>query len=376
MVKAASPGSSVNHGPTEAKKHKQAARARSEDERPDLPSLLKAWGVARADWLQLLQNRSPHTARSYAKALADFDAFIQACYDIPLWRVDPAHVRAWREQLQADGKSASTIAQRMAAVISFYAFVIAEKRQAAEGIGLYVDDRNKWRCNPFRVSSLDRPKIRKFARSRTLPVAVVESMLRRINTGTPTGARDYALLLTLLYTGWRAKEVLSLRWGDVGENPDQPGGYLCRWPEGPRSTPAALPARCYQAILLYLCGANRPPDQLQHEVYLWQPLHTCGCANLLHVRELAANRPITTAQANNILRKRLRAAGLAEYRTYTLQCLRNTFAQAYAKTKDGDVAGLSRRLHHTRIATTQAYLNALESFEDDYSAAFEQMWHV
>ena len=292
---------------TEAKKRKPARRARSEEVRPNSPSLIKAWGEARADWLQLLQKRSPHTARSYAKALADFIDFMQTCYGMPLWRVDPAHALAWREQLQADGKSASTIAQRMAAVSSFYGFVIAAKRQAAEGIGLYVDARDKWRCNPFRVPSLDRPKIRKFAQSRALPVAVVESMLRRINTGTPTGARDYALLLTLLYTGWRASEVLSLRWGDVFENPDQPGGYLCRWPEDLRIAPAALPARCYQAILFYLCGANRAPDRLQHEEYLWRPLHTCGCANLLHVRELAANRPITTAQANNILRKRLRA---------------------------------------------------------------------
>ncbi len=328
-----------------------------------------AWQRAQGVWLGLLELRSRHTARSYARAVADFDDFLRCYYDVPLWRAMPAHVRAWQEHMKREGKSPSTVAQRLAAAGSFYNYILEAQRQTGEGTGLYVDAKGKWRSNPFCTAELDRPKQRKFERSRAVSAAKVDLMLRRINTATPTGARDYALLVTLLETGWQASELLRLRRGDIQQNADRPGEYLCRLGGPHAAEPAALPATCYQAIWRYLENANRSPDRLEPAEYLWRPLRTRGCKNLLHVQELEANRPITSAQALNILRKRLRAAGVTDYRVYTLQSLRSTFAKNYARTSNGDVAGLSQRLHHSMVATTQAYLKALESAPEDQPAA-------
>jgi integrase len=363
-------------GPADGSSPGMAATVRRKDKDLDSPALRESWMEAQGDWLAVLERRNRYTARAYATALADFREFLYRSWDVFFWRVEPAHIRAWQERMKSDGKSAATIAQRVAAVSSFYAFVIGEKRQLGNGMGIYVDARNTWRSNPCRAAELKRPKQRKYAKCRPVPAAIVEAMLRRINTTTATGARDYALLLTLLYTGWPAAELLSLRWDDITQNPDRPGEYFCHCPQSRAAGPSVLPAKCYEAIIRYLRTAERAPEHLQPGEYLWRPLRTRGCANLLHVRELAANRPITTAQALNVLRKRLRAAGLAEYGTYTLQSLRSTFAQTYAQTRPGDVAGLSRRLHHTSVATTQAYLKALDSAMDDYSADFERVLRV
>lgn len=79
---------------------------------------------------------------------------------------------------------------------------------------------------------------------------------------------------------------------------------------------------------------------------------------------LDPNQPISGTQANNILRRRLAAAGVAHPEQYHLRDLRHTFARKYLAA-GGDPAGLGRRLHHARAVITARYIARLARPVDD-----------
>lgn len=336
-----------------------------------------AWERARAAWLTASAARSVHTARSYARAIDDFAGYVRDYFSIPLWLVETAHARAWQEHLTSEGKSQATVAQRMAAGSSFYEFVVAE-RHLINGVesSIFCDRRGRPRSNPFR-GNVERPRHRRYGDSRPLAPEVVEKTMRHIDVETLTGARDYALLLTFLYTGWRSGEVLGMRWGDIQPHPGGPG-WICRWRgKGGKEEDVALPAKCEAAIRRYLEQADRPLSGLAPTDYIWQPLSVHGCRNFAHVGPLTeSGRHITPMQANNILRKRLRLAGVAGWQDYHVHSLRHTFAHAYVESRGGDVLGLSKHLHHASLAITQVYLASLRPPVDDYSAGLEEVYGI
>ena len=49
-------------------------------------------------------------------------------------------------------------------------------------------------------------------------------------------ARNYALVLTYIYTGWRSAELLRMRWRDVRPSQSQPGTFILRGGEGREGT--------------------------------------------------------------------------------------------------------------------------------------------
>ena len=71
-----------------------------------------------------------------------------------------------------------------------------------------------------------------------------------------------------------------------------------------------------------------------------------------------ARRPISGAQANNILRRRLRLAGALRPEQYHVRDLRHTFARKY-QAVGGAANGLGRQLEHARPSVTQHYIARL-----------------
>ncbi len=281
-------------------------------------------------WLDA-KARNPHTRRVYRRAWADFFAFA----GVEPWQVTVAQATAWRRQMEAEGKAPATIAQRMAALSSFYQFL-------SETYGFPF--------NPFTAKTVPRPSAP--SRARPLSRRQVQAMLGLINQDCLTGARDYALLVTFLLTGRKPSEVLHMRWGDIRRGAGEYG-----WRIGP-SEEVPLPSTCYDAIVHYLRIAHRwePPA----DAYIWQPINDRGCANFPNVdmRRLEYNRPISRVQAANILRRRLREAGIPNPERYRLQDLRHTFAYFHSRAFR-NVSQLRRRLGHARIDVTKSYLETL-----------------
>jgi integrase/recombinase XerD len=93
---------------------------------------------------------------------------------------------------------ATTANLRLAILSSFYGY--AKKLKFLEE-------------NP--IDLLDREKVQEYASAQALDVGDVATRLQGIDQSTLKGARDYALLSVLLYTGRRAQEVATLQWQHV-----------------------------------------------------------------------------------------------------------------------------------------------------------------
>jgi len=348
--------------------------------------LRNAWDEQRAKWLRAKGKKSDCTRRAYEAATTTFRTFT----GLDWWLVTADHVRAWQEAMEAAGLAPATIGQRLAAVSSFYSWVIREQKLDSRGneYCLFFDAQGRTRQNPFRANNIERPALPKSDVSRAIGPAVLVHMINDINTGTLEGARDAALLKTFLLTGWRSDECLKLKWGAIRPNDQRPGEWICAWSgKGGKSQDDAFPAACYHAIVAYLKCAGRwlpgHPAGIQPGDYIWQPIRDHGTHNFPNVAAgagLGERRHISAMQANNILRKRLRHAlrktGLtqeeaaARAATYHIHNLRHTFAHNMRKARI-DVLAISQRMHHSNIAITQRYLDSLEAPIDDYSQALQ-----
>jgi integrase len=344
-----------------------------------------AWDEQRAKWLRA-KGRSDCTRRAYEAATTLFRTHC----GLDWWLVTADHVRAWQTAMTDAGLAPATIRQRLAAVSSFYSWVIREQKLDSRGneSSLFIDAQGRTRQNPFLAHNIERPILPKTGISRAIGPDVLAHMLNDIDTATLEGARDVALLKTFLLTGWRSAECLSLKWGAIRPNDRRSDEWLCTWRgKGDKSQEDAFPAACYHAIVAYLKRAGRwlpgHPADIQPGDYIWQPIRDHGTHNFPNVAAAAGlgqSRHISDTQANNILRKRLRNAlrktGLtqaeAEARalTYHIHNLRHTFAHNMRKARF-DVVAISQRMHHATIATTQRYLDSLEAPIDDYSQALQ-----
>jgi site-specific recombinase XerD len=349
--------------------------------------LRAAWDEQRDKWLAAKHRKSAATYRAYADATNRFRTFT----GLDWWLITADHVRAWQDAMLDAGLAAATVSQRLAAVSSFYSWVINEQKLGKDGVerSLFFDAHGRTRANPFRANNTERPRPAKTGVSRPISRAVIENLLPDINTGTLEGARDFALLKTFLLTGWRNDEVLKLRWGDLRPNDERPGEYVAAWTgKGQKSDIAnVFPAACYHSIVAYLKRAGRylpgTPAHIQPGDYIWQPIRDHGIANFPNTAGTtapAAERHISPTQANNILRKHLRHAlrktGLTadeaaqRAATYHIHNLRHTFAHGLKRAKF-DVLRISKLMHHSNIAITQRYLDELEEPIDDYSQALQ-----
>jgi len=309
-----------------------------------------AWQAAESAWLAA--QVSPHTRRHYHVSWRAFCAFIGA--DCDPRAITSDDVNAWIASLRARGQAATTIVTRVAACASLCDFV---SRHAPD---LLTDARGRLRSNPFRNEAVRRPRARAQVACPPLSDAAVQALLGCINADCLSGARDRALLLTALMTGWQTAALLSLRW--AGRRDAGAGEAVELWQRGAAQEPASLPAAVADAIRGYLRLADRWP--LSAGEFVWLPLRSDGVTNFRRARPDPA-RPISGSQANNILRRRLRLAGVADSQQYHLRDLRRTFAR-----KDlaagGDVSGLGRRLQHARPSVTQRFIAHLsQTVADD-----------
>ena len=195
------------------------------------------------------------------------------------------------------------------------------KRLAEErGAGSPLPGWEAGRPNPFEGTRRTTPDSRR--RARPLSPEGVRAILAAINTRRPTGARDYALLVTLLAPGRHVSTVLGMRWGDL--EPLGDSGFLFAYP-GPDGVPraTALPDRCYQAICTYLDVDGRPPGHITADDFIFRPIDPGRVRRLPgHAgRPPNPNRPISTSYANRILKKYARRAGVEPKRA-TLHALR------------------------------------------------------
>lgn len=284
-----------------------------------------AWDQALYAFLVEKGNRSgsKRTVESYSRMLWPFFADLGKTPD----RVKPADVLAWVHGIGRSGRtpSSTTIGARIACLSSYFRFLIR--------MGLVVS-------NP--CDAVERPRaIQSPARGYS---AIEVRNLLAATPDTVAGRRDRAILLTLVLTGRRRTEVISLTAGDLSIE-GETCFYAYRGKGGKRGR-RELPQPAYEAILGSLADIDKTLATMAPTESLWQ----------------AAARPegVTSGTFYARFRRYLALAGLAPT---GIHVLRHTAAKL-RRDAGQSIEDVSAFLDHSSLAVTTVYLRRLESQAD------------
>lgn len=125
---------------------------------------------------------STETRRAYGRVVKEFFRFQKYT---ELSEVKPIDVIRWRDFLIENKKSAATVSFKLSVIRSLFEYL---------KVGGYVQN------NPALTKLVTPPKLSEDLRGRALTVKEVRYILSGPDREKPEGARDYAILLTLLRT--------------------------------------------------------------------------------------------------------------------------------------------------------------------------------
>lgn len=167
---------------------------------------------------------------------------------------------------------------------------------------------------------------------RSLPPEQVERLLACCNRNSPSGTRDYAILLLLARLGLRGGEVLNM----VLEDLDWERGELVVRGKGPRLERLPLPADVGAAVARYLCEV-RPP---------------CATRRVF-VRMMAPYQDLEQSAVCCIVRRALARAGL-DPECKGAHLLRHSLATNLLR-RGASLSEIGQLLRHRQPTTTQIY---------------------
>ena len=289
---------------------------------PGALALTPALSDALARWLDheaALKGASGNTITAYRADVAGWLAFQQGHHGeglglAPLARITTSDMRAWMAQARGRGLSARSLARRLSAVKTFYAW-LAEREGFEPTAVLSV------RAPRFR-RSLPRPLAEDAAK------AVIEDM--DLSAAEPwIAARDRAVVTLLYGCGLRIGEALGL----TGAEADLPEVLRIRGKGGRERIVPVLPvARAAVADYARLCPWPLPEDG---------PLFRGARGGPL------GPRIVQKAMAGARARLGLPASA-------TPHAMRHSFA-THLLTAGGDLRAIQELLGHASLSTTQAY---------------------
>ncbi|MGE5577613.1 MAG: tyrosine recombinase [Syntrophothermus sp.] len=149
------------------------------------------------EYLASERGLAPNTCESYTHDLKEFMAYLQTRAIRSLDGVTPALVAEYLSFLQKNGKAASTVLRRLAAIRSFFRF-LGERRQI--------------RFNPT-VGIASPRAIRRTPQ--LLGHEEIASLLKQPDLREPIGLRDRAMLEVLYSSGLRVSELIALDTPDI-----------------------------------------------------------------------------------------------------------------------------------------------------------------
>jgi len=293
-----------------------------------------ALGEATAAWLAA---KKPTTREAYRRDLAAWAQFCRARGGHPLlarkpdadlfgaWLQDPANPRR---------VSASSAARRMAAVSSWYRYLVA----------CDVHERN-----PF--AAAERPRVdRDYSATAWLDEAGARRVIGAAHAATgPTRLRDAAMVRLMLQLGIRVSEVCALEVGALGAARGQ--RTVTVRGKGGKRVQRALPASAAEAVDAYL--AHRAAGEGAAPGVLSGPLFTTS-----------SGRPVDRGEVFRLVRRLAERAGVPDPRAVTPHALRHTFA-TIATERGADLDDLQDAMGHADPRTTRRYQRAARRLERD-----------
>jgi integrase/recombinase XerD len=298
---------------------------------------------------------SPNTRRAYATAYRAFAGFLRAHYgEASVEACTVAAVAAWRDQLQAQGLAASSVAQRVSAVRRLAAAISADPLV------------QQVRCTQVQHE-----------RPRALSDLELSQLLARPDLRTTIGTRDRAIVELLTRAGLRRSELARLTLADIQERGRQPDK---------RRRAAVAPRRGDQTPLeVVVRGSKRgrtrtvPLHADAHDALRrWYAARPAAATDALFVslraRRSAISEAMSAGAVGDIVTRHATAAGVREDRC-TAHALRHTFCTMLAER--GVALEVIRALAgHVDVRTTQIYVDVSDRRKADGIAALERSRHV
>jgi len=258
---------------------------------------------------------SKNTIDAYSHSLNRFLDYLRrkGIQEIP--RVTKLDMRAFLLGLKKQGLSTKSVVRNLAAIRSFFRFLVQE------GI---------LNANP--IEELESPKIeRKLPEILTLKE--VEQLLEQPNSQTPIGIRDRTMLEVLYATGMRVSELTKLPVQQVNLE----GGYVLVFGKGSKERIIPLGSEAMKWIILYLNSAREKLAKGKEDPSLF--INRSG-------------RGMSRQQFWKNIKAYGRRAGIRK--RITPHLLRHSFA-SHLLEGGADLRSVQLMLGHADISTTQIY---------------------
>jgi integrase/recombinase XerD len=268
------------------------------------------------DFVTVEKGYSEHTAAAYRNDLTQFLAYLSDG-GLSSWQdLGRTHIMNYVLYLKERRYASSTVARKVAAVKSFFHFLLAD--------GVLRDDP---------TAAVDSPTVEKHLPRPLSPEQMARLLVEPTKSNTPKASRDRALLELMYATGMRASEIIGLEVGAV----DLEAGTVRCLGKGSKERILPLHERARQAMEVYIENGRARLLQGQAETALF----------VNH-----RGRPLTRQGLWLIVKEYAAAAGID--RRVTPHILRHSFATHLL---DGG-AGLrevQQMLGHASVTSTQVY---------------------
>ncbi|HEX6988100.1 MAG TPA: site-specific tyrosine recombinase XerD [Bacillota bacterium] len=283
------------------------------------------------DYLDVERGLAGNTLESYGRDLRHYHEFLGRDHRTA-HEVSRTTIVAYLLHLQKQGKAASTIARRLAALKAFYQYLLRERK---------IDH------DP--TENLESPKQKKRL-PKVLSVQEVERLLEQPDGRTPAGLRDRAMLELLYATGIRVSELVSLDVDRVSLD----GATVRCMGKGSRERVIPIGSVAVRALGDYLERGRSQliRDRDPEEAALFVNQH---------------GRRLTRQGFWKILKKYARQAGITK--EITPHTLRHSFA-THLLENGADLRAVQEMLGHADISTTQIYTHVTRHrLKDIYARA-------
>jgi integrase/recombinase XerD len=283
------------------------------------------------DYLEFERGLSPRTITAYRK---DVERLVKWLVDRDIARIDQVGVRELREysyQLKDRGLQPASIRRNLAAIRTYFAFLIAEGHVSADP-----------------TERVDLPR-----GGRRLPhvlsPAEMERLLEAPDPADPLYWRDKALLEFAYAAGVRASELIGLKVRDL----DLQEGFAVVFGKGSKERLVPVGRSALRALTVYI-RETRPR------------LVRDGSEGSLFLN--ARGRPLTRMGWWKILRRQVRRAGIEK--RVSPHTLRHSFA-THLLEGGADLVAVQEMLGHADISTTQVYTHV----EREYLRQVHRQYH-
>ena len=230
-------------------------------------------------------------------------------------------IRTYLDELKKQGKAVSTISRNLAALKSFYQYLLKEQHLDADP-----------------ASKSESPKLEKKL-PQVLSVQQVELLLKQPNINLPAGLRDKAMLELLYATGIRVSELITINVNDVNLEL----GYIKCFGRGAKERVVPLGSIASKCVTQYLRKGRTALVRSKQEEAMFVNHH---------------GRRLTRQGFWKIIKKYALEAQIDQ--KITPHTLRHSFA-THLLENGADLRSVQEMLGHADISTTQIYTHVTKN---------------